>query len=171
MRLSDAHFRAYISALVWAVANRTDGVIEPADLALIPKFAANAVQTFVDAGLWTPMDCGWMIADFMETQTSRAQLHHLEQKRVKEREKKARQRAANKAATNADTAVPGDNSGDNSGDSPGEVPPDDTGQDRPGQDRPGQDRARQPPPAAVNGHSDAWPPWQGNGPNPFEEYA
>ena len=164
-RLSDAHYRAFITALVWAVANRTDGVIEPEDLGLIPQFAPNAVKLFVDAGLWTPLGRGWLITEFMETQTSRAQLQHLDQKRVKEREKKARQRAANRATMSADTAV----SGDVSGDSRGDVPGDDTGQDRPGQDRPGRgDHRREPAPvAAVNDHR---PKWCGNGADPFEEY-
>ena len=34
-RLSDSHFRAFVTSLSWAASNRTDGVIEPEDVALI----------------------------------------------------------------------------------------------------------------------------------------
>ncbi len=43
-RLSDVHFRAFITSLVWSVSNRTNGVIEPEDLRLIPNFAAGAAK-------------------------------------------------------------------------------------------------------------------------------
>ena len=164
-RLSDAHFRTFVTALIWAVANRTDGVIEREDLALIPNFAANAVREFVDAGLWTPLEQGWLITDFMETQTSRAQLQHLEVERTKERDKKARQRAAGKAdaggSTTANAVVPRDIPRD----IPGDVPLDDTGQARTGQarrgehsDPPNRNTAESPlcpcgRPAPVNGES------------------
>lgn len=53
-RLSDAHFRSYVTSLAWSVTNRTDGVIEPEDLALIPNFAKDAVKGFIGIGLWAP---------------------------------------------------------------------------------------------------------------------
>jgi hypothetical protein len=40
--------------LAWSVTNRTDGVIEPEDLALIPNFAKDAVKGFIGIGLWAP---------------------------------------------------------------------------------------------------------------------
>jgi hypothetical protein len=126
-RLSDSHFRAFITSLAWSVSNRTDGLIEPEDLRLIPNFAAGSTNAFVHSGLWTPLDKGWRITDYAATQTSKDQLDALETLRAREREKKARQRAAKRAASaSTDADVPGT--------VPGEVPPDNTGQDRPGQD-------------------------------------
>ena len=108
-RLSDAHYRSYFQALLWSVSNRTDGVIEPEDLGLIPNFAVGAPQAFVTARLWTPLRHGWLIADFDATQTVRSELEMLENVRARERRKKQRQRAA-KADETADVpgTVPGD---------------------------------------------------------------
>ncbi len=128
-RLSDAHFRAYMTSLVWSVSNRTNGVIEPEDLGLIPNFATGSAKAFIDAGLWSAREKGWLIDDFSATQTSSEQLAAAEAARVREREKKARQRAAKRAAAGSNGAVPGDVLGD--------VPGDNTGQARPGQAKPG----------------------------------
>lgn len=155
-RLSDGHFRAFITSLAWSVSNRTDGVIEPEDLGLIPNFAAGAAKAFIDAGLWSPLEKGWLIKDYVVTQTSKDQITANEQQRAKEREKKARQRAAKKAATSTNADVPGT--------CPGDVPRENPGQDRPGQDRQGEDRGDSPSLAVVNGG------WRGQGPNPFDEY-
>ncbi len=162
-RLSDGHFRSFVTSLAWSVTNRTDGVVEPEDLVLIPNFAKDSVKTFIGAGLWTPRQAagrGWQIADFEATQTTSVQLRHLEDKRAKERQKKAAQRACAKAAANGSTSsnsvVPGD--------SPQDVPPDDTGKDRQGKDRQGEGEAL----ALATGA--AWPDWRGAGPDPFDEY-
>ncbi|EPQ76924.1 hypothetical protein [Mycobacterium marinum] len=153
-RLSDAHFRAFITSLAWSVSNRTDGLIEPEDLGLIPNFAAASAKAFVDAGLWTPLDKGWRITDYMSTQTSSDQLAAADAARVREREKKARQRAAKRVAATC-----------TNGDVPGDVPGDNTGQDRPGQDRPGQGEAPE------NAETESsWPAWRGSGPDPFSAY-
>jgi hypothetical protein len=152
-RLTDGHFRAFITSLAWSVSNRTDGVIEPEDLALIPNFAVGAPQALVSAGLWSPLENGWRITEYAVTQTSRDQLTALENLRVREREKKARQRAAKKSATSTDAVVPGT--------VPRDVPPDNTGQARPGKDRPGEgDHLR----LAAGGEN----LWRGAGPNPYD---
>ncbi|OFJ52559.1 hypothetical protein [Mycolicibacterium grossiae] len=150
-RLNDAHFRAFITSLVWSVTNRTDGVIEPEDLGLIPNFAAKSVQAMVAAGLWQPLEKGWLITDYVVTQTSKDQLVALENMRARERQKKARQRAQKKGDG---AAVPGT--------VPGDVPWDNTGQDRPGKDRPGEGDH----PTSVPDH----PRWRGAGSDPFQEY-
>ena len=62
-RLSDAHDRSYIQALLFSVSNRTDGVIEPDDLALIPHFAPGAVNAFLAQELWSARQHGWFITD------------------------------------------------------------------------------------------------------------
>ncbi|KZS65598.1 hypothetical protein [Mycobacterium pseudokansasii] len=170
IRLSDSHFRSFVTALLWSVSNRTDGRIEREDLALIPNFAVGAPAAFVEAGLWTPMDHGWLISEFVVTQTSRDELEKLDNTRRRAREKKARQRAAKSAEKNAgDSDVPGDSPGDRS---PG------TTQARPGQARPGQE-TRGTALALIDGsepepepepEAGAWPAWRGRGPDPFEEY-
>ncbi|PQP38797.1 hypothetical protein [Mycolicibacterium austroafricanum] len=160
-RLSDSHFRAFITSLVWSVSNRTDGVIEPEDLGLIPNFAPNSVKAFLDAELWSPLVKGWQIKDYATTQTSREQLSAAEAARAREREKKARQRAAKKATTtSANPDVPGDIPGDSRGDN--------TGQDRTGQDTARRSKPKESPAlaAVVNGP----PQWRGSGPSPFDEY-
>lgn len=116
-RLTDSEFRAFVTATIWAVANRTDGTITPEDLPLIPRFAESASAALVDAGLWVTADAGWMIADFELTQTTSEQLAAAEQARAKARDKKRRQRAN-------DPAVPPP--------VPRDVPRDNTGQDRTG---------------------------------------
>ena len=92
-RLSDAAFRSWIVATLWAVANRTDGVIERDDLGLIPKLDAASVDALTASGLWTATDEGWRITDYAETQTSRSELEALENVRRREREKKRAQRS------------------------------------------------------------------------------
>ena len=72
-RLPDAAYRSYMNALVWSVANRTEGVIEPADLKDIRDFDRAQVKTLISGDLWQPRgpDRGWLIADFATTQTGR----------------------------------------------------------------------------------------------------
>lgn len=127
MRLSPEHFRAFMTSLAWSVSNRTDGVIEPDDLPLIPHFLMGSAQAFIDAGLWGVREHGWRIWDYETTQTTARQLAHLEAVRAKDRERQARHRAA-KAAKRADERPV-------TRDVPCDVTVDDTGQDRPGQDR------------------------------------
>ena len=111
--LSHEAFRSYHLALMWSVANRTDGALLPAELNLIPGFCKGSPSDLVGAGLWTPQSTGWLITDFEQTQTSSAQLRALDENRAKEREKKRRQRAKKAdAVTSADPAVPGDIPGD-----------------------------------------------------------
>ncbi len=89
---SDA-FRLFVTANAWSIANRTDGVITSADLPLIPDTNPTFVPDLVQVGLWGETRTGWLILDYADTQTTKAQLVHLEAIRQAEREKKARQRA------------------------------------------------------------------------------
>jgi hypothetical protein len=104
-RLSDAEFRLYVTALVWSVANRTDGVIIDDDLPLIPDVDAALAPALVKAELWHRQRGRWRMDRFAAEQTSRHELEVLENVRRRDREKKARQRAR-------DAAVPGDVPGD-----------------------------------------------------------
>lgn len=99
-RLKDDEYRSFVQALMWSVCNRTEGRIEPADLALIPSFAPGAQDSLADSGLFTalPRGRGWLITDFELTQTTRARLEQLDRKRVQDRDRQARHRAAKAAA-------------------------------------------------------------------------
>jgi hypothetical protein len=128
--LKDDEFRSFVQALLWSVGNRTEGRIEPADLALIPGFAPGAQDTLADFGLFTALSRGrgWQITDFALTQTSRAQLDRDDLNRARNRERQARWRAAKAAA---EETVPGDVTRDVTRD----MTHNDAGQDRTGQDR------------------------------------
>ena len=123
LRLPDDAFRLFVVGPMWAVSNRSEGVIFDDDLELLPRVRPGAAAHLAQAGLWTHQDAEggagyWVIAEYGKTQTSREQLEAEELARKKATEKKRRQRAA--------AAVPRD------------VPGDNTGQDRLGQDRQGQ---------------------------------
>jgi hypothetical protein len=109
LRLSAVDFRSYVTSLTWSVANRTDGVILPEDLDLIPHFAPGSPSGLVEQSLWVEADSGWTIADWDATQTSKHELEVLENARRREREKKKRQRST---PTFPKGTVPGDVPGD-----------------------------------------------------------
>lgn len=140
-RLDDRDFRSFMYSLAWSVSNRTDGLVEEQDFALIPHFSPNSVGPLVTAGLWETVtyhrEIAWRIADFKKTQSSKDDLEVLENVRAAEREKKRRQRARKAGVA---VHVPGDVPGDSTG---VHVPGDDTGQDRQGQARTGQQRNEQ----------------------------
>ncbi|MGE2690086.1 hypothetical protein [Mycolicibacterium pulveris] len=166
-RLSADHYRTFINALLWTVANRTDGRIERDDVALIPHWSANAAKTLIEAGLFTPQTDGWLIADYLSTQTSRSELETLERVRRRERDKKARQRAGKTAndpavRANENDSVPGDVPGDG----PGDVSRGTTQEGRK-EGRKARKGEAQPSLAVVNGKRSGW---RGAGPDPFDEY-
>lgn len=130
LRLSDQQHRTFVVTLAWTVSNRTDGVIEHADLPLIVgcDVSSPTLAALEERGLWERTADGWVIVDWTSSQTTRDELKVLENARRREREKKQRQRGKQ--------SVPGDVPGDAS---PG------TAQERQGQARQGQ--------ASVNGRS------------------
>lgn len=113
LRLSDASFRTFATALLWSVSNRTDGLIERDDLALLPRASAEHAEELEAAGLFASCDGGWLLVDFQGTQTSRDELQVLENMRRRDREKKARQRAEAKELSEESPR-------DSLGDGPGE---------------------------------------------------
>jgi hypothetical protein len=120
LRLPDAAFRLFVLGLTWSVANRTDGLIALDDLVLIPGTDPTAAGHMEDAGLWLREAGHWLIADFEDTQTTRAQLEHLADQRRKNRDRQRRHR-------DRERDVPRDVTRDS----------DRTGQARPGQARTG----------------------------------
>lgn len=99
-KLSDAGFRAFVNSLAWSVLNRTDGVIEPDDLMLIPDFDPGCEVELVKTGAWTTGDGNWHIMEFADTQTSSTEHEALAALRKTKREAQARWRA--KQAKRAD---------------------------------------------------------------------
>jgi hypothetical protein len=100
-RLADDAFRLHVTGLAWSAANRTDGVLWDDDLGLLSRANPLCAPDLARAGLWERRDGYWLIVDYEETQTTRAELEAAALARRKARDKKRRQRAA--AA-----AVPGD---------------------------------------------------------------
>lgn len=100
-RLDDRAWRSYTYALMWAVSNRTDGVIEESDLPLIPQFSRDSIPALLTAGVWQVMDdrldIAWYFTDYGPTQTTRAEHELLDRNRAAQRDKKRRQRARRKA--------------------------------------------------------------------------
>lgn len=106
LRLSDAAHRLYSTALLWSVANRTDGVLFDDDLPLLPCVDVSRTEELGAAGLWHH-DAGlWVIQDYAATQTSRDDLETLEAERRRQRAKMARRRAR-QAVDNSEQPVDG----------------------------------------------------------------
>jgi hypothetical protein len=91
--LDDRDFRSFVSALVWSVSNRTDGVITEPDLDRIPHFDRRSVFMLVARALWDATDTGWQITEFEDTQTSRDDLAVLTNARRAKRDAQRRRRA------------------------------------------------------------------------------
>jgi hypothetical protein len=145
-RLSDADHRAYVLALVWSVANRTDGVITLDDLDAMPKpVTREALQALERAELAAEELAGsemvWRLTDYATTQTSRAELEALDKARQAKRHDMAARRARKAAEAVGGSAALS-------------VVPS-TAQARTGQDsaRPGQDSARHIPRATAKTQS------------------
>lgn len=125
LKLSDSAHRTFVTALLWSVANRTDGRLEVDDLDLMPRARQSDVVELVASRLFARDGTQLVLIDFPGTQTSRDELEVLENARRRDRQKKARQRADR-------ATVPGDSpEGRPSGRVPG------TAQARTGQARTG----------------------------------
>lgn len=96
-KLSGDDFKAYAMSLMWAVANRTDGLLTDEDLEAVPHFKPGQAQRLVAAGLWAGSANGWHIIDFMATQSSKASLDQADRNRLAEAERKRRERLQKKA--------------------------------------------------------------------------
>lgn len=103
LKLSDSAYRTFVTALLWSVANRTDGRFEADDIELMPRAKGADVVEILAAGLLDRDGTQLVLADFEATQTSRDELEVLENARRRDRQKKARQRAEKSSPP-----VPGD---------------------------------------------------------------
>jgi hypothetical protein len=94
-RVTPAAFRAFSNALMWAVSNRTDGHIPSWAIDLIPHLSEVDAKELAEAELWAGHETdGWVIAEFLDTQSSRDELDALARRRRSDRIRKARSRAA-----------------------------------------------------------------------------
>lgn len=94
-RLTPAGFRLFFNALMWSVSNKTDGILEPDDLPMIPGYSPGLEDELATAtpALWTWRNEAWFIAEFIDTQTTRAEHEALASARKSKRESQARWRA------------------------------------------------------------------------------
>jgi hypothetical protein len=115
-RLPDRAHRLFVNALMWAVENRTEGVLLREETDLLQRFDEDSADAIVKAGLWEEYGTGWVITVFEETQTTRLELEANDARRRRDRDKKRRQRARKAAAAAGD--VPGDVPGDVREDTP-----------------------------------------------------
>jgi hypothetical protein len=151
LRLSDSAYRTFVQLMLWAVANRTDGIMELEDVDLIPRARRTDLPELQCQGLIKVTGQRLTLIDYRATQTSRDELQVLENARRRERIKKARQRAA------AKDDPPGDHpSGQSPGTSLGTGPRDSTGRQE-GRQEGTYDEAEKP---SREGAVDAasWPP-------------
>jgi hypothetical protein len=125
LRLSDGAFRLFVIGNVFAVANRTDGLLHTDDLPLLLGADPGYADELSKAGLWELIGDRWLLLDYADTQTSRHDLEVLDNVRRRDRDKKRRQRAVPRD-------VPRDSRRDDTR----------TGQDRTGVGE-GQDNARE----------------------------
>jgi hypothetical protein len=100
LRLSLPAERLFVRSLMWAVSNRTDGVLYDDDLTMIPGVDASCAAELAKSGLWQRERDYWVVVGWHSTQTSRSDLETLDNVRRWSRETKARQRAK-KAADDA----------------------------------------------------------------------
>lgn len=90
-RLSDSAFRLHVSAIHWASEHLTDGHIPNGELDLVSdsRSPRKAVGELERAGLWDPVDDGWLIHDFLEYQPSASKVR-AERDAKKERQERWR---------------------------------------------------------------------------------
>ncbi|WP_273736560.1 hypothetical protein [Mycolicibacterium septicum] len=145
-RLSDSAYRSYMQALVWSVANRTEGIIERGDVEEIPDFNPADVHELIKVGLWEAQERDrWLIHDFDDTQSGKDLLEAAEKRRAWDRKRKAQARKEALEAKLAGLASSG-------GSSSGQVPPEraSTNQTKPNALRGGTEKN------ASSNDDDAW---------------
>jgi hypothetical protein len=107
--LSDRAFRAHVVAMLYAAQHLTDGFIPTA---VAPRKAIR--DELVGANLWSPIEGGWLIHDFLEYNPARAEV-------LAEREA-SRARRSGDSRTNGDRP-PGKRRANVSGPDPAPTPP------------------------------------------------
>ncbi|WP_460511047.1 hypothetical protein [Frigoribacterium salinisoli] len=144
LKLTDAEFRSLVMIELWAVSNRTDGLLERDDVDLVPRTDPACLDALVRHGLLEPHDRGWRVVGWEDEQTSSDQIARAQRARKVAAEKKARQRARRRAEEagedHEEDALEEDHVDMSSGTVPGGSPRDvSRGPHRIGQDRTGKD--------------------------------
>lgn len=98
--LSDKAFRLYVTGIAWCAAELTDGFISDADVALLPlkRDRTAAARELVANKLWTRVDGGYQVHDFLEYNRSAAR---VKQDRKATAARQERHRAKSNGVTNA----------------------------------------------------------------------
>jgi hypothetical protein len=112
LRLSSDAFRGFVNSLAYSVSNKTDGVIEPDDLPLIPSFAEHTDKVLCEAGLWQEGEDNWLIAEFADTQLSSSELEALAKARKANRARQAKWKAKQSDQAISNESVTNNVSGD-----------------------------------------------------------
>lgn len=101
-RLTDGAYRLHHTALSFAARDETDGLVHMVDIEEMQhgRRLAKHIPNLVEAGLWKPIEGGWMLHDFLDYNPSHA---HLEAERAASRERQARVRAKRRGVTSDDT--------------------------------------------------------------------
>lgn len=177
--LTDVAFRIYVNAIVHCARHETDGLVARRAARLLHPDLLDLspyVQELVRAGFWEVRPDGWQVHDFLEYQSSKAQMDAY---RATQRDKKRRQRQAKKQESAPvewpETAVPGGTGHAVPGGTPDHCPlgtPQSVPRHFIGQDRQGQ--ARDPRPVTTTcswcgGEMDQLEPGQWMHPNCADE--
>ncbi|MGO2166660.1 hypothetical protein [Corynebacterium casei] len=74
LKATPTAFRLFVIGSAWSVSNMTDGLIPSDDFPLIPLAQTHDADALVSLGLWSKVDAGWRINDFLKIQTSASQM-------------------------------------------------------------------------------------------------
>ncbi|MDV2979018.1 UNVERIFIED_CONTAM: hypothetical protein Q9R71_17765 [Actinomycetes bacterium ARC8] len=97
LKASPTAFRLFVIGSAWSVSNMTDGLIPTDDFPLIPLAQAHDAETLVSLGLWSKVDAGWRITDFLKIQTSASQMEaSLANRRAADAERQRKKYAKDK---------------------------------------------------------------------------
>lgn len=124
MTLAPEQFRAFVLTMTWSVANKTNGVVTPIDLELMPWLGNGMVDLLVKRTVLSVHPDGWFIDEFLTTQTTRQQLEAAKHARELTKLRVRNHRDKHADETDVTRYVTEDVTHDSTR----------TGQDRPGQD-------------------------------------
>jgi hypothetical protein len=95
----------YVCGLCWVNEHLTDGAIPThvlPSLAPTVKRPAKAAHQLVAAGLWHPVEGGWMVHDYLDVQTS---AENVRRRRRKDADRKAEERESTKSPSGVRNGV------------------------------------------------------------------
>lgn len=100
--LTDAAYRLNTNAIFWCSRNTTDGFVRERKLTAILPRARNhgrLVDELVEAGLWEPIEGGWIVHDYLDYQPSKEKVE-ADRRAAAERQQKWRDKRVSNGVTN-----------------------------------------------------------------------